>query len=81
MHLVLRIRENRWIWSDYMHKEVTGGRYSEEDLRGSSYEIIKRYVGLSCGRERKYTERYLIVESKYSQANFHKAALIRPMAE
>ena len=81
MHLVLRIRENRWIWSDYMHREVTGGRYSEEDLKLPSYEIIKRYIGLSCGRERKYIERYGVVESKYSQPRFHKAALVRPRAE
>ena len=61
VHCALRIRSNKWIWSEYLHKNATCGKYSEESLKECSYEIIKRYVGLQCRREKKLVDRLWIL--------------------
>ena len=58
--------------------EVTGGKYSEESLRPCSYALVKRFVGLSVRREKKYVSRMRVIESKFSSKKYLKAALVRP---
>ena len=81
VHCTLRIRESRWIWSEYLHREVTCGKYSEEALRECSYAIIKRFVGLTFRRDKKYQRRLRVVEGKFSHSRYCKAALVRPKAD
>ena len=78
VHCVLRIRENQWTWSEYLHNEVTCGAFTEKDLRACSYRLVRKYVGLTSRKDQKYEERLWFIEKKFSHTNYSKAATVRP---
>jgi hypothetical protein len=59
-----------------MHKEVTAGAYSEDSLRDCSLRIVKKYIGLTIKREKKYEDRLWFLQRKFCHPQYHKVALI-----
>ena len=76
IHCVLRIKDRGIRWSDYLHREVTS--YSEDQLKGCSLRIVRKYVGLCSRNEAKYRERLWVVESLFEREVHCKAALVKP---
>ncbi|TNV73212.1 hypothetical protein FGO68_gene1133 [Halteria grandinella] len=81
VHLTLRIRDSQWIWSDYLHREVTG--YAEYQLRECSHRMVKKYVGLMVkdGERKKYWERLWLVERKFGGDGYYRVSAVRPRTE
>ena len=79
INIVLRLRENDWFWSDYLHQEVTCGKYSEASLRQCTSRIIKKYVSLCLKRSKNYEDRLLLIEKKFAHKNYKEVSSIRPI--
>lgn len=78
VHCVKRIRGgNGGYWSGYIEKEVTIGAYNEESLRQCSLRLMRKYVGMTMKKEKKYEERLWLLERKFSGNAYHQAALVR----
>jgi Cyclin, C-terminal domain len=77
IHCTLRVRENSWFWSDYLHQEVTF--YSEESLRQCTSRIIRKYVGLAARRDKKYVDRLGEIEKRFGLKKYCQASAVRPV--